>query len=86
MTALAVIRLYFLLKAAEKRLFKLEHPDVPPNPTRFAPAPEAIQSVFLPETVPEMDVVGAWALEEERAGRPVSEETLVMQRRMWLEA
>jgi len=84
-TALAVRVTIFLYKA-EKRLFCLENPELPLNPGRFATSPEVVESVFLPETVSEMDVVGAWALEEERAGRPVSLETMQMQRRMWLEA
>jgi hypothetical protein len=33
-----------------------------------------------------MDVVGAWALEEEKAGRSVSDEIMTLQRRMRLEA
>lgn len=74
------------LNEVKSKIDRLEHPELPPVPLRFAPNPDMIQSVFLPETVPEMDVVGAWALEEERAGRSVSLEEMRIQRQMWLEA
>lgn len=72
---------HYSLNSLRKRVLSLSSPDL----SRFSPPVEDIKSVFLPEIESEMDVVGAWALEEERAGRPVSLETMQMQRRMWLE-
>jgi hypothetical protein len=74
------------LKSVQSRILALENPATVPLPARYSAPVEQIQTTFLPELDSDLDVVGAWAVEEERAGRTVSSEQIQVQRRMWLEA
>jgi predicted cobalt transporter CbtA len=79
--ALAVFAIYFL----KKLILRVENLEVA-RENRFAlPVEHATPTPAL-EVPTAMDVVGAWALEEEKAGRSVSDEIMTLQRRMRLEA
>ena len=74
----AFLKLQHRIKVLSDTVFQVEAR----QNLRYGKAPEAALFV-APEIPTEMDIVGAWAEEQERKGVPVSDEEIMVQRRMW---